>query len=101
MLYMAPVDMSPVTEGVTLFKYLTIIRRWSEYWWIFPETKSRGISTNIHEPEVNNCFSIINQVIIEIPEQQNFILFDIAMHQSTTLRTDHMSACMDNRLFLL
>ena len=24
---------------------------------IFPETKSRGIFTNIHEPEANNCFS--------------------------------------------
>ena len=36
---------------------------------IFPETKSRGIFTNIHEPEANNCFSIITQVIIEIPKQ--------------------------------
>ena len=35
----------------------------------FPETKSRGIFTNIHEPEANNCFSIITQVIIEIPKQ--------------------------------
>ena len=24
--------------------------------------------TNIHEPEANNCFSIITQVIIEIPK---------------------------------
>ena len=55
--------------------YLTIIRRRrSEYWWIFPETKSRGIFTNIHEPEANNCFSIITQVIIEIPKQRNQIL---------------------------
>ena len=52
--------------------YLTIIRRRrSEYWWIFPETKSRGIFTNIHEPEANNCFSIITQVIIEIPIKQS------------------------------
>ena len=52
--------------------YLTIIRRRrSEYWWIFPETKSRGIFTNIHEPEANNCFSIITQVIIEIPKHRN------------------------------
>ena len=52
--------------------YLTIIRRRrSEYWWIFPETKSRGIFTNIYEPEANNCFSIITQVIIEIHEQRN------------------------------
>ena len=52
--------------------YLTIIRRRrSEYWWIFPETKSRGIFTNIHEPEANNCFSIITQVIIEIAKQRN------------------------------
>ena len=52
--------------------YLTIIRRrQSEYWWIFPETKSRGIFTNIHEPEVNNCFRIITQVIIEIPKLRN------------------------------
>ena len=27
----------------------------------------RGIFTNIHKPEANNCFSIITQVIIEIP----------------------------------
>ena len=33
--------------------------------------KSRGIFTNIHKPEANNCFSIITQVIIEIPKQRN------------------------------
>ena len=56
--------------------YLTIIRRRrSEYWWIFPETKSRGIFTNIHEPEVNNCFSIITQVIIEIPKLRNVTFY--------------------------
>ena len=26
---------------------------------------------NIHEAEANNCFSIITQVIIEIPKQRN------------------------------
>ena len=36
-----------------------------------PETKSRGIFTTIYEPEANNCFSIIIQVIIEIPKQRN------------------------------
>ena len=48
--------------------YLTIIRqRRSEYWWIFPETKSRGIFTNIHEPEANNCFIIYkSQETVEI-----------------------------------
>ena len=57
-------------------EHLTIIRRRrSEYWWIFPETKSRGIFTNIHEPEANNCFSIITQVIIEIPKQRNITIF--------------------------
>ena len=39
--------------------------------WIFPETKSREIFTNIHEPEANNCFIIITQVITEIPKQRN------------------------------
>ena len=29
------------------------------------------IFTNVHEPEANNCFSIITQVIIEIPKQRN------------------------------
>ena len=29
------------------------------------------IFTNIHEPEANNCFSIITQVIIEIAKQRN------------------------------
>ena len=33
--------------------------------------KSRGIFTNIHKPEANNCFGIITQVIIEIPKQRN------------------------------
>ena len=27
--------------------------------------------TNIHEPEANNCFSIITQVIKKIPKQRN------------------------------
>ena len=39
------------------------------------ETKLRGIFTNIHEPETNNCFSIIAQVIIEIPIQQRNVKF--------------------------
>ena len=66
-----------------------------EYWWIFPETKSRGIFTNIRlmagildfvsgnihqysrawEPERNNCFSIITQVIIEIHIKQRNVKF--------------------------
>ena len=59
-------------KKVCCIQYLTIIRqRRSEYWWIFPETKSRGIFTNIHEPEANSCFSIITQVIIEIPKKTN------------------------------
>ena len=32
---------------------------------IIAKYSSRGIVTNIHEPEANNCFSIITQVIIE------------------------------------
>ena len=40
-----------------------------------PETKSRGIFTNIHEPEANNCFSIITQVIMEIPIKQRNVKF--------------------------
>ena len=31
--------------------------------------------TNIHEPEANNCFSIISQVIIEIPIKQRNVKF--------------------------
>ena len=30
---------------------------------------------NIHEPEANNCFSIITQVIIEIPIKQRNVEF--------------------------
>ena len=41
--------------------------------------RSRGeysqIFTNIHEPEANNCFSIITQVIIEIPIKQRNVKF--------------------------
>ena len=33
-------------------------------------TSAHGIFTNIHEPEANNCFSLITQVIIEIPKQR-------------------------------
>ena len=33
------------------------------------------IFTNIHEPEANNCFSIITQVIIEIPVKQRNVKF--------------------------
>ena len=56
---------------MTLGSYLTIIRRRrSEYWWIFPKTKTRGIFTTIHRPEANNCFSVITQVIIEIPRKR-------------------------------
>ena len=32
------------------------------------------VEGNIHEPEANNCFSIITQVIIEIPKQRNAII---------------------------
>ena len=32
--------------------------------------KANWILVNIHEPEANNCFSIISQVIIEIPKQR-------------------------------
>ena len=45
------------------------------YWWIFTDTKSRGIFTNIDEPEAKNCFSIIiTQVIIEIRKQRNITI---------------------------
>ena len=77
LLWIAPLCLSHdfVLLSDTFYKYLTIIRRRrSEYWWIFPETKSRGIFTNIHEPEANNCFSIITQVIIEIPRQRNITI---------------------------
>ena len=35
-----------------------------------PRDEVEGNITNIHEPEANNCFSIITQVIIEIPKQR-------------------------------
>ena len=64
------------THSLYDYIYLTIIRRRrSEYWWIFPETKSRGIFTNIYEPEANDCFSIITQVIIEILIKQRNVKF--------------------------
>ena len=28
----------------------------------------------IHEPEANNCFSVITQMVIEIPKQRNFTI---------------------------
>ena len=43
---------------------MIIRRRRSEYCGIIPETKSRGLFHKIAEPEENNCFGIIGQVII-------------------------------------
>ena len=40
--------------------------------YIFTSQQSRD---NIHEPEANNCISIITQVIIEIPKQRNVTIF--------------------------
>ena len=46
---------------------------------------------NIHEPEANNCFSIITQVIIEIPKQRNatilpqFAIVDKSSYQATRI----------------
>ena len=41
----------------------------------YPSIFSRQMATivylYIHEPEANNCFSIITQVIIEMPKQRN------------------------------
>ena len=82
----------PVNQGKNRVSpellYLTIIRRRrSEYWWIFPETKSRGIFTNIQEPEANNCFSIITRVIIEIPKQGMLQFY----HNLTSYHAAHMN----------
>ena len=66
--------------------------------WIFPSwncgifnnysPKAKWIFTNIHEPEANNCFSIITQVIIEIPKQRNVLpQFAIVIRVHTTLLT--------------
>ena len=44
-------------------------------WWIFPETKSREVFANVHNPQANNCFIIITQVIIEIPNMQELNFF--------------------------
>ena len=33
--------------------------------------KGKWIFSNVHEPEGNNCFSIITQVTIEIPKLKN------------------------------
>ena len=61
---------------IIILEYVTIIRRRrSEYCRIILQTKSiaRVLFDNIFtEPEENNCFSIITQVII----QSNCIFFD-------------------------
>ena len=44
--------------------------------------------TNINEPEANNCFSIITQVIMEIPKQRNVtILPQFAIVDKSSYRT--------------
>ena len=53
--------------------------------------KAKWIFTNIHEPEANNCFSIITQVIIEIPKQRNvsilpqFAIVDKSSYHATLI----------------
>ena len=42
---------------------------------------------NIHEPEANNCFSIITQVIIEIPKQGMLQFY----HNLTSYHAAHMN----------
>ena len=75
-----PSIFSPKMEAIVfiilqIFFATRAIFKIGEYWWIFPETKSRGISTNNHEPEANNCFIIITQVIIEIPKQRTVTIW--------------------------
>ena len=53
--------------------------------------KAKWIFTNIHEPEANNCFSIITQVIIEITKQRNvtilpqFAIVDKSSHHAARI----------------
>ena len=61
---------SALRASLAIYHLISNARSWNNCWWIFPETSSRGIFTNIHESEANNCFSIITQVIIEIPIKQ-------------------------------
>ena len=86
----------------TVINYLTIIRRRrSEYWLIFPETKSRGIITNIHESEANNCFSINTQVIIKIPRRWDSFCCIAAIldnDRKPLARTTDYFSCNDSRL---
>ena len=48
-------------------------------------------SGNIHEPEANNCFSIITQVIIEIPKQRNVKFY----HDLPLFRRDRVYVSRD------
>ena len=49
----------------------------------------------IHEPEANNCFSIITQVIIEIPKQKNvtilpqFAIVDKSSYHAARINVSH------------
>ena len=50
------------------------------------------IFTNIYEPEANNCFSIITQVIIEIPKQRNVtILPQFAIVDKSSYHADRIN----------
>ena len=54
----------------------------------------------IHEPEANNCFSIITQVIKEIPKQRNVtILPQFAIVDKSSPRCSHQ--CVTQCLFEL
>ena len=50
------------------------------------------VCTSIHEPEANNCFSIITQVIIEIPKQRNVtILPQLAIVDKSLYHAAHVN----------
>ena len=60
--------------------------------------KAKWIFTNIHKPEANNCFSIITQVIIEIPKQRTVtILPQFAIVDKSSYHAARINAFLNSR----
>ena len=59
----------------------------------------RMIITNIHEPEANNCFIIITQVIIEIPERGNIKFYHNLAYLPLLIRVHAVCVKVSNNAF--
>ena len=64
--------------------------------------RRRGILTNLHKPAANICFSLITQIIIEIPSRQEIVAVINGVtsdgDQEPLARTTDYFSCNNSRL---